>query len=292
MMEERLHTINTIDLLDISELNKQQAMTALESGKVMHMPCYGFLLTQKEQPLLSETLLHPNSKNISYDYQRQHLGGYASGAPVPVLQGFMHRFAEFSKQLIDHILPDYNSMLKWGRTSYRPAEIKGRKTSKRKDDTRLHVDSFSATPVNGLRILRVFSNINPHGEPRVWHIGEPFPKVLQTFAPTIPPYNAIRAKLLKWTKITKTLRSAYDHYMLQLHDRMKLDDHYQAQPNKIQVDFHPNSTWVVFTDQVSHAALRGQYLLEQTFYLPVSAMRNPDLSPLKQWEKEKACTLA
>jgi hypothetical protein len=255
------------------------------------MPAYGFLLTQKEQLLLCESMLNTHCKNISYDYQQQHLSGYANCAPLPILQSFMHRFAEFSKQLLDHVLPDYNHALQWGRTSYRPAEIKDRQTSKRKDDTRVHVDSFSATPVNGLRILRVFSNINPAGEPRVWHVGEPFHNLLRTFAPTIPPYSPFRAKLLKWTKITKTLRSAYDHYMLQLHDRMKLDDQYQSQLNKHQIDFLPNSTWIVFTDHVSHAALRGQYLLEQTFYLPVSAMQNPELSPLRQWEKEKDCVL-
>ena len=33
----------------------------------------------------------------------------------------------------------------------------------RKDDTRLHVDSFPATPSGGRRILRVFSNVNPDG---------------------------------------------------------------------------------------------------------------------------------
>jgi len=79
--------------------------------------------------------------------------------------------------------------------------------------------------------------------------------------------------------------------MLHLHDRMKLDKTYQQTLAKQRVDFPPQSTWLVFTDQVSHAALSGQYLLEQTFYLPVEAMDNPTLSPLRQWEKEKAMVL-
>ena len=86
-------------------------------------------------------------------------------------------------------------------------------------------------------------------------------------------------------KSTKTLRSAYDHYQLKLHDAMKLDDAYQQSVSKQPVDFPAQSTWIVFTDQVSHAALSGRFLLEQTFYLPVEAMANPELSPARQWEK-------
>jgi hypothetical protein len=60
---------------------------------------------------------------------------------------------------------------------------------------------------------------------------------------------------------------------------MKLDDKYQEQVSKTRFDFPAQSSWIVFTDQVSHAALSGQYLLEQTFYLPVEHMNEPALSP-------------
>src|SRR2546429_2712052 len=36
--------------------------------------------------------------------------------------------------------------------------------------------------------------------------------------------------------------------------------------------FPVGSTWMAFTDQVSHAAMAGQHLLEQTFYLPLTSM--------------------
>jgi hypothetical protein len=42
---------------------------------------------------------------------------------------------------------------------------------------------------------------------------------------------------------------------------------------------------MVFTDGVEHAVLEGQYLLEQTFYLPVSAMRDESKAPLRVLEK-------
>jgi hypothetical protein len=34
-----------------------------------------------------------------------------------------------------------------------------------------------------------------------------------------------------------------------------------------------------------HAALGGQHLLEQTFHLPVAAMRHPERSPLRILER-------
>ena len=290
-MDDFLYTINSTNVDQLQSNTIEQAVASLESGKIIYFPNYTFTAREDEQSFLSESILDKKRKNISYDPAHQRVAGVYNAELAPKLQPFMQRFFDYSKHVINTLLPGYASHIRCGRTSYRPAEIKGRATSKRKDDTRLHVDSFSATPVNGLRILRVFCNINPYGEPRVWHVGEPFTKVLKTFAKDIPIFSAKRAKLLKWVKATKTLRSPYDHYMLHLHDTMKLDDNYQQNVIKQRIDFPANSTWIVFTDHVSHAALSGQFLLEQTFYLPVNAMRNANLSPLKQWEKEKACVL-
>lgn len=294
-MNDQLHILNVNNLESISVDNKELALQSLEAGKVIYLPNYSFSLqTAETEQLLTETILDGKHKNVSFDYRKKHLGGCRQHESVlsTTLEAFMQRYAEFAKQLVDTVLPQYQQALLWGRTSYRPAEIKGRVSSKRKDDTRLHVDSFPASPVNGQRILRVFCNINPHGDPRVWHLGEPFAKVLNRFAARIPNYSPVRAKFLHWVKATKTLRSAYDHYQLNLHDTMKLSDEYQQTVAKQQFDFPAQSTWIVFTDQVSHAALGGQFLLEQTFYLPVEAMANPSLSPLKYWERERAAKLA
>lgn len=290
VMDDYLYTIHDKNIENTADNIKAQALSSLESGKLIYLPDYSFKLLAEEQILLSESILDPKHKNISYDALRQRLAGLVIKNIHPTLpalaQTFMHRFAIHAKTLIDTLLPQYTHDIRWGRTSYRPAEIKGRSTSKRKDDTRIHVDAFAATPVNGLRILRVFCNVNPYGEPRVWQVGEPFAQVLNRFSQQIPPFNAIGAKLLNLIHATKTLRSPYDHNMLHLHDKMKLDDDYQQTLIKQRIEFPTQSTWLVFTDNVSHAVLSGQFLLEQTFYLPVNAMLNPELSPLQQWEKK------
>jgi hypothetical protein len=69
--------------------------------------------------------------------------------------------------------------------------------------------------------------------------------------------------------------------MLGIHDAMKRATHYQHTVLYTDFDFPPGSTWIVYTDMVSHAALSGQHLFEQTFYLPVSAMADESKAPLR-----------
>ncbi len=91
--------------------------------------------------------------------------------------------------------------------------------------------------------------------------------------------------LLALLRVTRTPRSAYDALMLQLHDRMKGDETFQKESPQSAVDLPAGSTWLAFTDQVSHAATKGQYQLEQTFFLPVDAMGEPERSPLRVLER-------
>ena len=89
----------------------------------------------------------------------------------------------FGVRLTQAMFPEYRGQLTRGRASFRPAEIAGRASSWRKDDTRLHVDSFPASPVQGRRILRVFTNVNPGQRPRSWRIGDSFEALATRFSP-------------------------------------------------------------------------------------------------------------
>jgi hypothetical protein len=186
---------------------------------------------------------------------------------------------------VDALLPAYRGSIQRARASFRPAEIAGRTTSWRKDDTRLHVDSFPASPVQDRRILRLFTNVNPAGRPRSWRIGDGFEAVANRFAPSLTRPVPGSAAVLRLLRMTKSRRSPYDALMLQLHDRMKADAEFQAASPQIACDFAPGSTWIAFTDEVPHAAMAGQYQLEQTFLLPVASMRHPERSPLRILER-------
>lgn len=65
---------------------------------------------------------------------------------------------------------------------------------------------------------------------------------------------------------------------------MKLDIHYQKHVKYKEISFPPGTSWIVSTDQVSHAAISEQYVLEQTFYLPTTAMANPKEAPFIFWK--------
>jgi hypothetical protein len=150
----------------------------------------------------------------------------------------------------------------------------------RKDDTRLHIDAFPSRPNRGERILRVFSNVNPAGEDRVWRVGEPFEAMAARLLPRVRPQRPGEATLLHALRVTRTRRSEYDHLMLGLHDAAKSDLDYQRDSPQEEARFAPGTTWICFSDQVMHAAMSGQYMLEQTIHLPLDALYEPARSPL------------
>jgi 3-deoxy-D-manno-oct-2-ulosonic acid (Kdo) hydroxylase len=277
--------INSWDV-EPSALLREKVIKALEEGKVVYFPELAFDLVNQEKKLLSPDKTHPKSKNISYDIRTDALTGtQCSETEAFQLQEMIRRYALLTRQLVERLYPRYSPHLYQARTSYRPIEIAGRKTSLLKDDTLLHVDSFPATPTKGNRILRIFTNINPEGKPRVWRVGEPFPEVVRKMAPRLSTPWAASSFLLKLFKITKDYRTLYDHYMLQLHDNMKRDPLYQKEVPQEKILFSSGVTWMVYTDQVSHAAMSGQYVLEQTFHLPPAAMQYAETTPLTVLEK-------
>ena len=264
---------------------QQRALTALERGSVLLFPQLSFSIQDDEGRLLSPTIAG-DGKNVSLDQSSGALKGIvADEVELRLLRHMMQRFAASSKALLHNLLPRYMADLQQARTSFRPAEIAGRSTSWRKDDTRLHVDSFPSSPTQGKRILRVFTNLNPHGQSRTWRLGESFEGVARRYLPSLPNPIWGTSHVLNLLGVTKSRRSAYDHFMLRLHDRMKADLTYQSEAAQSVHDFHTGSSWVVFTDQVSHAAMNGQYALEQTFHLPVHCMQDSSQAPLRILER-------
>jgi hypothetical protein len=275
-----------------SASDQNELTDALESGDAVSLPDAQFPMSEAELALLDPRIL-AKAKNVSYTPSSDKIGGTScTGAEAEVLRQLMSRYSNMARELVGALFPSYKDKMRVMRTSLRPAEIAGRKSSWRKDDTRLHVDAFPSQPTGGNRILRVFRNVNPAGKPRVWRMGQPFEDVAARFLPGIGRPLPGSAPLLKLLGVTKTLRSEYDYIMLKMHDAMKADDAYQAAVGVEPISFFPGTTWACYADSVSHAALSGQHQFEQTIYIPLEAMRDVGKSPLRILERMRGRALA
>jgi hypothetical protein len=275
-MEKQIVEVNEVP----TSTGDQSLVTALEAGKVLYFPTLAFVPSAEEQRLFTPDIRDPKSRNISLDASGRLKGAAGDEATQRLLSAMMQRFRAQAEGLLASMAPRYMEHVRRGPVSFRPSVVETREQSWRADDRRLHVDAFPSRPNRGERLLRVFTNVNPEGVPRVWRVGEPFETVAQRFLPRVKPYSAWQAKALNALKVTKSLRSEYDHLMLQLHDSMKSDADYQQNAPQVTMPFPAGSTWVVFSDQASHAAMSGQYMMELTAQLPPSEQYDPQASPL------------
>lgn len=280
--------IVTIDIDDwrpaVSAADSLRYAQELESGAVLVLPRLAFAFAPDETRFLNVRWSDGKAKNISLDGTSIR-GASGSADDLAALARMIGRFAADATALVTALFPRYAPWLKRARTSYRPHGAAGRPVSWRKDDTRLHVDAFPSRPTRGERILRVFCNVNPFGEDRVWRVGEPFDAMARRLLPAVRPMIPGEAACLSALHVTRGRRSEYDHMMLGLHDCAKSDLDYQRSSPQREVRFAPGATWICFSDQVMHAAASGQYMLEQTTHLPQDALYEPRSSPLAILER-------
>jgi len=266
---------------------QEQAVYALEHGQILFFPNLPFQLHDVEHRFLSPGWRSGRRKNISYEPATDRLGGASvTGNEARELTATIARYVRVTRQLVDALLPWSPNALTQARCSFRPAVVEEQNPqSYREDDRLLHVDAFPSRPTRGTRILRVFTNVNPAGENRIWRVGEPFEDMARKFLSKVSRPLPGAHSLLAALHITKGTRTPYDHVMMQLHDLVKKDDSYQEKAPQVRLSFPAGSTWIMFSDQVLHAAIFGRYAFEQTFHLPVSAQRWPELSPLRTLER-------
>jgi 3-deoxy-D-manno-oct-2-ulosonic acid (Kdo) hydroxylase len=281
-------------ILDVTDFDLNQASwhcDQLERGKVLffrHVPFdfpaadRGFLLSQKQ----TGSRFH---KNISYRPARDLLKGIDDNSPDRErMNAIMRSFSRSVTQFVGRFLAPYAARLKLDFASFRPLEEQGRDLPLHKRNDLLHVDAFPTRPTHGDRILRVFANINP-SVGRVWNVGEPFhdflPKLMQV-KKIGPPASLGRSLSHLASKIGLPVpdRSPYDEFMLYLHDWLKENSDFQQKSPKQELVFPPGSAWMVYTDGVPHAAMSGQYALEQTFIVPREALVTPQVAPCQVLE--------
>ncbi|HWA69292.1 MAG TPA: Kdo hydroxylase family protein [Rhizomicrobium sp.] len=268
---------------------KARAVAALESGAVLMFPDLRFVLQDDETQFLDARIADGKAKNISLDHNSGKMQASSlTGDKARALSAMIERFGAGAASLVHDLLP-YRDVER-ARTSYRPVQVKGRAYSKISDDRLLHIDAFPSRPMRGRRILRFFANIAP-ASPRHWTVGQPFEPFARAFLPRIGPHLPGKSWLYEKLGVTQGRRSLYDEMMLSLHDAAKLDAGFQTGSPQQSLSFPPGCCWLVFTDMVLHAALGGEFALEQTFHLDVDQMARPDLAPVRVLERLRGKSL-
>jgi hypothetical protein len=245
-----------------------------------------FLLTRKQ----AGGAFH---KNIAYRPAADRItGADDSGPEAERLREIMRNYSRRSAEFLGGFLSPYTKRWKLDFASYRPLEERGRSARVRARNDLPHVDAFPTRPTNGDRILRFFTNINP-SQNRVWITSQTFDVQAPRFAQQagIPgkvgndPFSKAFRSVARALHVPGANRSPYDEFMHRCHNAMKEDEEFQRTCPKQRWEFPPNSTWMVYTDFVSHAVLEGQYALEQTFIVSRAAMVRPELSPVRILEQ-------
>lgn len=240
--------------------------------------------------LRSQTLAPNTIHDITYDVATQRCVGAHPPEHEARLQRLLGQFSEATTVWLRETFPHYADAIP-DRVTFRTEEEATRPGPVTSRIDLLHLDSFPSRPTLGHRILRVCWNINPHDE-RVWATAGRFTEILGRFALKhkvpmrsrdewiAPPQALIRLFTGEWSG-----RPSYDAFMLRLHHFLKEDDEYQSRATRKLWHFAPSSAWLLFTDGVAYAQLRGRYALEQSFLVPPSNLVLPEEAPVALLEK-------
>ncbi|MBZ5720851.1 MAG: Kdo hydroxylase family protein [Acidobacteriia bacterium] len=266
----------------------------LEQGQILFFPQPPFQLPLEDSSYLisqpqTDSRLH---KNISYRPETDLLRGFGGGREDEKrVRGIMRSYSSQVTEFVSTFLAPYANKLQRDYASFRPLEEEGRDLPLHKRNDLLHVDAFPSRPTCGGRILRVFTNLNP-SKGRLWLTGQRFPALAERYAKpagleTIVASGTRRGVMhaLHAVGLPVADRSAYDEFMLHFHDYLKENTEFQQSRDKERIEFPPLATWLVFTDGVPHAALSGQYAMEQTFIVPAGALVSREDAPIAVLER-------
>lgn len=276
---------------------------ALEEGRILLFPRTPFEVPEADRAfLLTQKQVGAGyHKNVAYRPQLDRVTGFVKQDPAAA-ERLRQVLRDYSGQVVEWAaatFPAYARRWRLDFASFRPQEEAGRRLSLRARNDLLHVDSFPTRPSHGDRILRIFTNINPTTE-RVWHTGDDFERLAERFALSSGLLARARReglgqrvrRLAREAGLPVAVRPPYDRFMMSFHHFLKENTAYQQAAGTERHAFPAGSTWIVFTDMVSHAVLSGQYALEQTFIVARESLALPAKAPIAILERLAGTRLA
>ena len=276
----------------------------LERGAVLYFPPGLFPLPSAEdlEFLRSELGERATHKNISYHPEGDYLSGLDASAEIRArTRRILAEYNREVERLLARVLPEYAGRWRAGKVNYRPFEEEGRELSTHSSNELIHVDAFASGATHGGRILRFFTNVNPDA-PRVWKSAGLFLGLYREFGAQAridrlgadglreKLYDRVLSGLLRLATKLGLAQAAmldtspYDRAMKRLHDTLKDDEAFQSDAQRWTVlEFPPFSSWTVLTDLVSHAVIRGQHAVVNTWIVPLACCVLPELAPFNQF---------
>jgi hypothetical protein len=295
----QLVTIHRADLARAVENSSRlrSYCTQLEAGDILFFPETPIPIPSGDLAFLlgHQQVGGTYHKNIAYRPLEDRITGFeaADSKISDRLRGIMQRYSKDVIGFLQRFLGPYQAHWKVDYASYRPEEEEGRDLALRKRNDLLHTDAFPTRPTHGDRILRFFNNINPQ-KTRNWITTETFDVLIDKMRagklnggssvplPSSMDVSRVKRALagLGFGALAPSLkRSPYDEFMMRFHNYLKENSSFQQNCPKQRWEFPPGSSWMVYTDMVSHAVLSGQFALEQTLIVSRQALVAPENSP-------------
>lgn len=254
----------------------------LETGDVLTFePCPFPLPSEAAREFLFQQQLEL-AKEIVFDPQTGDLFGQRRQSPqhdqrLKHILGDLHRQAT---AWLAKLLPDYARGWKHQPVRFHPEEEATRKLRPQARNDLLHIDALFARSTEHHRILRLFVNLNPV-DPRIWMTSATFRPLLEQFGRQVglPAREEARwtdrlsQHLVRLFKPHRTYRTEYDWFLMRFADFLKTCDEFQERAPKKLWRFPPGSAWLVFTDGLAHAELRGRYTLDFCYLVPPEALQ-------------------
>ena len=238
-------------------------------------------------------------KNISYHPESDSIPRFEAAPDVRErIERILRAHGQRVEALLRRATPDFVPGWTLGTTSFRSIEEQGRKLKPRSSNELVHIDAGAYGATNGARILRFFVNIHPTRD-RVWGTKGGFGALLERHRELVEAakgghgrvvlekgpidrlYSGMVTALSKVYPLFQVIDSSpYDRSMRRIHNYMKENPAFRDSREGYQeIHFPPLSSWMVFTDGISHSVLTGQHALVTTVLIPLANARNPALAP-------------
>lgn len=266
----------------------------LERGELISLSSCPFAIPEGDDRtfLFEQRLDGTGPKHIGYDRRRCRTYGFvpAGGAQADRLQYVLGQTAEHATGWLDEFLPWYAGAAELEYVAFHPEEEATRKLGTLERNDLLHVD-VPSDESRGRRLLRLYVNLHPT-DARVWQTSLAFAELLERYGAEVGLPGAaetnwwrpLRLGLRRLWQAGRTPSAPFEGFMLRLHDFLKQHDGFQERAPKKCRQLGAGAAWLVFTDGVAHAELRGRFVLEFAFLVQRHALACPELSPYAQFE--------